>query len=163
MSAKPPDGRRTLLPRAPKWQHSLPWPRSSADPRWFRFSEGVVLVYGRDERTVEAASLVKDKLDVTVLLTKPGDIAPRRVTEFPVVKGTIRSAKGHLGAFELLVDDYAAPIPSSRSKLAWASPKNGATSNAISSSIFPAEHRFQARTTRATCAPIRDRPQAAVL
>ena len=92
-------------------------------------SEGVVLVYGRDERTIEAANLVKDKLDVTVLLTKPGDIAPRRVTEFPVVKGTIRSAKGHLGAFELLVDDYAAPLPSSRDKLAWAAPKNGATSN----------------------------------
>jgi hypothetical protein len=92
-------------------------------------SEGVVLVYGRDERTIEAADLVKDKLDVTVLLTKPGDIAPRRVTEFPVVKGTICSAKGHLGAFELLVDDYAAPIPSSRDKLSWASPKNGATSN----------------------------------
>ena len=92
-------------------------------------SEGVVLVYGRDERTIEAASLVKDKLDVTVLLSKPGDIAPRRVTEFPVVKGTIRSAKGHLGAFELTVDDYAAPLPSSRDKLAWAPPKNGATSN----------------------------------
>jgi ferredoxin len=92
-------------------------------------SEGVVLVYGRDERTIEAAGLVKDKLDVTVLLTRPGDIAPRRVTEFPVVKGTIRSAKGHLGAFELLVDDYAAPAPSSRGKLAWTAAKNGATSN----------------------------------
>jgi ferredoxin len=92
-------------------------------------SEGVVLVYGRDERTIEAANLVKDKLDVTVLLTKPGDIAPRRVSEFPVVKGTIRSAKGHLGAFELMVDDYAAPLPSSRGKLAWAAAKNGATSN----------------------------------
>ena len=92
-------------------------------------SQGVVLVYGRDERTIEAAGLVKDKLDVTVLLSKPGDIAPRRVSEFPVVKGTIRSAKGHLGAFELIVDDYAAPVPSSRGKLAWAAAKNGATSN----------------------------------
>jgi ferredoxin len=92
-------------------------------------SEGVVLVYGRDERTIEAAGLVKDKLDVTVLLSKPGDIAPLRITEFPVVKGTIRSAKGHLGAFELSVDDFAASIPSSRDKLAWAAAKNGATSN----------------------------------
>ena len=92
-------------------------------------SEGVVLIYGRDERTIEAASLVKDKLDVTVLLSKPGDIAPPRITEFPVVKGTIRSAKGHLGAFEVQVDDYAASIPSSRGKLAWAAAKSGATSN----------------------------------
>jgi len=92
-------------------------------------SEGVVLVYGRDERTIEAAGLVKDKLDVTVLLSKPGDVVPPRITEFPVVKGTIRSAKGHLGLFELLVDDFAASIPSSRGKLAWAAAKNGATSN----------------------------------
>jgi Pyruvate/2-oxoacid:ferredoxin oxidoreductase delta subunit len=37
-----------------------------------------------------------------------------RITDFPVVKGNIRSAKGHLGAFELTIDDYAAPDPSSR-------------------------------------------------
>jgi ferredoxin len=91
-------------------------------------SDGIVLVYGRDERAIEAAQLVKDKLDVTVLLTKPGEISPPRVTEFPVVKGTIRSAKGHLGAFELSIDDYAAPLPSSRDRFAWDAPKNGATS-----------------------------------
>jgi len=79
-------------------------------------SEGVVLIYGGDERTIEAAQLVKDKLDVTVLVAKPGEVSPPRVTEFPVVKGTIRSAKGHLGAFELSIDDYAAPLPSSRDR-----------------------------------------------
>jgi ferredoxin len=91
-------------------------------------SDGIVLLYGRDERTIEAAQLVKDKLDVTVLLSKPGEISPPRVTEFPVVKGTIRSAKGHLGAFELSIDDYAGPLPSSRDRLIWDAPKNGATS-----------------------------------
>ncbi len=74
-------------------------------------SEGVALVYGRDEQAIEAANLLKDHLDVTVLITKPGGLAPQRVTEFPVVKGTIKSAKGHLGAFELVVDDYAAACP----------------------------------------------------
>src|SRR6202011_5144162 len=58
----------------------------------------------------------------------PGDIAPLRVTEFPVVKGTIRSARGHLGAFELVVDDYASPAPSSRGKLVWDSARNDAKS-----------------------------------
>jgi len=91
-------------------------------------SNGVILIYGRDERAVEAARLLKDRLDVTVLLTKPGDIAPLRVNEFPVVKGTIRSARGHLGAFELVVDDYAASAPSSRDKLAWDSARNDAKS-----------------------------------
>jgi ferredoxin len=93
-------------------------------------SDGVVLVYGRDERAIEAAKLLKDRLDVTVLLTKPGEIMPPRVTEFPIVKGSIRSAKGHIGAFELMVDDYAAPAPSSRGKFAWGAPRDGATSRA---------------------------------
>lgn len=91
-------------------------------------SDGVILIYGRDERAIEAAKLLKDRLDVTVLLSKPGDIAPLRVTEFPVVRGTIKSARGHLGAFELSVDDYALPAPSSRDKLVFGDPRDGANS-----------------------------------
>ena len=91
-------------------------------------SEGVTLVYGRDERAIEAARLLAEHLDVTVLVTRPKDLAPPRVTEFPVVKGTIRSAKGHLGAFELVVDDYAAPAPSSRGVLTFGVPRDGAMS-----------------------------------
>jgi ferredoxin len=91
-------------------------------------SNGVILIYGRDERAIEAARLVKHRLDVTVLLSKPADIAPPRLTEFPVVKGTIRTARGHLGAFELTIDDYAAPRPSSRDKLAWDAARDGAAS-----------------------------------
>ena len=89
-------------------------------------SEGVILVYGRDETAIEAAELLKDHLDVTVLITKPRDLSPPRVTEFPVAKGTIRSAKGHLGAFEITVDDYASPAPSSRRALSFAAPRDGA-------------------------------------
>ena len=91
-------------------------------------SEGVTLVYGRDERAIEAARLLAEHLDVTVLITRPKDLSPPRVTEFPVVKGTIRSAKGHLGAFELAVDDYAAPAPSSRGVLTFGMPRDGAVS-----------------------------------
>src|SRR6201999_3781994 len=82
-------------------------------------SEGVLLIYGRDESAIEAADLLKDHLDVTVLIRPPAEIAPPRTSEFPVVKGTIRSAKGYLGAFELVVDDYAQPAPSSRAALSF--------------------------------------------
>ena len=75
-------------------------------------SDGVVLVYGRDEAAVEAAMLLKDHLDVTVLITRPVTLLPQRVTGFPIVQGTIRAATGHLGAFEITVDDYALPAPS---------------------------------------------------
>jgi ferredoxin len=91
-------------------------------------SEGITLVYGRDARAIETARLLAEHLDVTVLLTRPKDVAPPRVTEFPVVKGTIRGAKGHLGAFELTVDDYAAPEPSSRGTLTFGAARNGAVS-----------------------------------
>jgi len=91
-------------------------------------SEGVTLVYGKDERALEAAELLKEHLDLTVLIKPPADIAPVRTTDFPVVKGTIRQAKGYLGAFELIVDDYATPHPSSRGTLAFGSARNGAVS-----------------------------------
>ena len=91
-------------------------------------SAGVVLVYGRDERAIEAAGLLKEHLDVTVLLTRPDQITPPRTTEFPIVKGTIRVAKGYLGAFELTVDDYAVPQPSSRGALVFAPSRDNATS-----------------------------------
>jgi ferredoxin len=91
-------------------------------------SNGVVLIYGRDEVAIEAAERLAEKLDITVLLTKPGDITPRRVNAFPVLKGTVRNARGHLGRFELAIDDYALPQPSSRAKLVFGAGRDGATS-----------------------------------
>jgi ferredoxin len=92
-------------------------------------SEGIALIYGRDERAIEAAQLLKGQLDVTVMISKPGDLSPPRLTEFPVVKGTVRNAKGWLGAFELTVDGFAQPLPSSRDKFVWGAARDGATSN----------------------------------
>ena len=91
-------------------------------------SEGVILIYGRDEQAIEAGNLLKDHLDVTVLIRPPAEVAPPRVTDFPVVKGAIRSAQGYLGAFEVTVDSYAQPAPSSRGTLSFAAPRDGAVS-----------------------------------
>jgi ferredoxin len=91
-------------------------------------SGGVVLVYGRDEHAIEAASLLKKHLDVTALITRPTDLMPPRITEFPIAKGTIRTAKGHLGAFEIIVDDFAMPRPSSRGALTFGPARDGAVS-----------------------------------
>jgi ferredoxin len=108
-------------------------------------SDGVVLIYGRDERAIEAGKLLADHLDITVMLTRPAQIAPLAVTSFPIVKGTIRNARGHLGAFELVIDDFAAPRPSSRDAFIFEAPRNGATSRCDlvldlsgSSPLFPA-------------------------
>src|SRR4029078_8900017 len=91
-------------------------------------SSAVALIYGRDEVAIEAAQRLADRLDITVLLTRPGDVTPRRTNEFPVLKGTIRNAGGHLGQFELAIDDYALPLPSSRAKLVFGASRDGATS-----------------------------------
>jgi ferredoxin len=91
-------------------------------------SKGVALIYGRDEAAIIAAEKLADHLDVTVLLTRPGEIAPRRANEFPVLQGTIVSAKGHLGAFELRIDDHAIPAPSSKTRLIFGPARDGATS-----------------------------------
>ena len=91
-------------------------------------SSGIALIYGHDEIAIEAAQRLADRLDITVLLTKPGEIPPRRTNEFPVLKGTIRNARGHLGVFDLVIDDYALPLPSSRARILFGAARNGATS-----------------------------------
>ncbi|MBI1202398.1 MAG: 4Fe-4S dicluster domain-containing protein [Rhodopseudomonas sp.] len=108
-------------------------------------SEGVTLVYGTDERAIEAARLLRDHLDVTVLLKTPKDVTPPRVTDFPVAKGSIKAAKGYLGAFTLTVDGYAVSIPSSRGALTFGPARNDAVSHCDilidmtgGTSLFPA-------------------------
>jgi ferredoxin len=91
-------------------------------------SAGVILICGRDERAAEAANLLKDHLDVTVLIEPPAAIVPPRISEFPVARGKVRNAKGHLGAFEVTVDDFAQASPSSRGVLAFGPSCNDARS-----------------------------------
>jgi len=92
-------------------------------------SDGVILIYGRDDAAIEAGKLLADHLDVTVMLKAPGDISPPAATVFPIVKGSIRNAKGHFGNFELTIDDYAAPHPSSRDRFVFEAARSGATSH----------------------------------
>ena len=91
-------------------------------------SEGVVLIYGSDERAIEAGILLQDHLDVTVLMKPPAAIAPPRSREFPIAKGTVVGARGYLGNFELTVNDFAQPDPSSRAELTFGQSRNGAVS-----------------------------------
>ena len=118
-------------------------------------SNGVVLVYGRDEAAIEAGRELAEGMDVTVLLTRPGDVTPDPVWDFPVVKGTVRNAQGYLGAFELTIDDFAIPSPSSRERLRFGPSRDGARSEADvildlsgGTPLFPA-HELRAGYVRA--------------
>ncbi|HEV7266336.1 MAG TPA: 4Fe-4S dicluster domain-containing protein [Falsiroseomonas sp.] len=90
-------------------------------------SEGVTLVLGRDAVALEVARKA-GALDITVLLTGAEEVPPLAAAEFPVARGRARTATGWLGAFEVVVDGYAMPRPSSRGAYAWGSAKDGATS-----------------------------------
>jgi ferredoxin len=90
-------------------------------------SKGVVLVYGRDEAAIHAGQRLMDEMDVTVMLTEPGDVTPPRSNDFPVISGTVKTASGHLGAFELKVDGVALPLASSRAKLVFGEMRDGKT------------------------------------
>lgn len=93
-------------------------------------STGVTLIYGRDERAIELGERLKSRLDITVLLMPGADVTPPARSVFPIRQGRIRTVKGHLGAFEIGIDSYAAPAPSSRGRLQFGAARNGAISDA---------------------------------
>lgn len=93
-------------------------------------SEGVALIYGPGAVALEAAAALKDRIDITVLLSDTSDVTPPATNEFPIRRGRIKTVKGHLGAFEITIDGLAAPAPSSRRALAFGAARNGALSSA---------------------------------
>jgi ferredoxin len=93
-------------------------------------SKGVTLLLGRDGVALAAAEALKDRLDLTVLLTGTEPVEPLRRAEYPVMRGRVRAATGWLGAFEAVVDGFAAPAPSSRAQYVWGPAKDGAKSRA---------------------------------
>jgi ferredoxin len=91
-------------------------------------SDGVCLVYGRDETAIEAARQLAGRLDVTLLLTRPDAVLPPRIMDVAIFKGTIAAARGHLGAFEVVVNDYAPLTVSSRAALGFEPARDAAAS-----------------------------------
>ena len=91
-------------------------------------SEGITVVYGRNDSAIAAAEQLRDRLDLTVIITGTAELTPPRIAEFPIVRGTITRAAGHIGAFDLVVDGFAEPLPSSRRVLEFGPARNGARS-----------------------------------
>ncbi|MDX1575590.1 MAG: 4Fe-4S dicluster domain-containing protein, partial [Kiloniellales bacterium] len=91
-------------------------------------TSGVCLVYGRDERALEAAKQLAGRLDVTVLLKDPGELLPPPVMDVPIFRGTIAQARGHLGAFAINVNGYSPARPSARTQLDFDPPRDNAYS-----------------------------------
>lgn len=90
-------------------------------------SEGRALIYGRGAVALAAADRLTDRLDVTVVLSDTADALPPSRTAFPVCRGTIAKLDGRLGAFEVVVDGYAACRPASRAELSFEPGRDGVT------------------------------------
>jgi ferredoxin len=88
-------------------------------------SGGECLVYGHGDVAIEAAKQLAPRLSVTVILTRPEEVIPPRLVDVPIFGGTIKGAAGHLGAFELTVDDFAPMTVSSRRVLVFEPGKDG--------------------------------------
>ena len=91
-------------------------------------SSGVCLIYGAGQAAVDAARQLEGRLSVSLLFTDPEDVLPLGVMDLMVARGRIAGVKGHLGAFEIVVDRFSALDPASRGELTWGPPSNQAAS-----------------------------------
>lgn len=82
-------------------------------------SNGELLILGNGDDALEAASLVSDRLEVTAILSARENITPPALMDVPVFRGQVKSATGHLGAFEISISDYAPAFPASRDTLTF--------------------------------------------
>jgi ferredoxin len=96
-------------------------------------SRGSTLVYGNNDAAIEAAELLKDRMDVAVLICGDGQITPPRVSRYDIHKGRIVSAKGYLGAFGLKIDGFSKQRVSTRGYLEF---ETAQTSAAVAPDII---------------------------
>ncbi len=91
-------------------------------------SDGMCLVYGAGQEALDVAEQLSPRLNVTLLLNNVDNIVPPTVVNVPVYQGQIARASGHLGAFEIIVDQYAPVMASSKSSLEFLMAQDGAAS-----------------------------------
>jgi ferredoxin len=101
-------------------------------------SDGTCLVYGAGQAALEVAGKLAGRLNVSLLLTDPGDLMPPATADVPIYRGRVVGAQGHLGRFEITVDGYAPMMPSSKSAPEFLMARDGATSQC--SLIFDMSH-----------------------
>jgi len=82
-------------------------------------SGGALLILGHDETALDAAKKVSSRLDVTVLLEPGASLPPPKLMDVPVFTGRVAEATGHLGEFQVTIEDFAPATPSSKASLAF--------------------------------------------
>jgi ferredoxin len=89
-------------------------------------SDGVCLVYGSGQAALDVARKLGRRLSVTLLMPDGGELMPPGTVDVPIYCGTIASASGGFGGFEVSVDGYAPAVPSSKDALTFTMARDGA-------------------------------------
>lgn len=91
-----------------------------------KISDGLCLVIGAGQAAFAAAEMLNKRLSVTLLLTNADDIILPHRLEFPIYSGVINAASGTFGDFDIVVDNYASILPSSKHSLEFSMARSGA-------------------------------------
>ncbi len=89
-------------------------------------SEGLCLILGSGEASVDAATQLAPHLGVTLLLPPGADIPDTRA--FDVICGELRRASGALGQFDVVIDGLQQVEPGGRGGFALSDPRDGGQS-----------------------------------
>jgi ferredoxin len=92
-------------------------------------SEGEVIILGADETAIDAAKQLASRMNPMVLLSDVDNLIPPGRMEFPIFTGNVKSAKGHLGAFHVELQNYTPATPWSRGRMEFDDgPQSGTSS-----------------------------------
>lgn len=110
-------------------------------------SEGLCLIIGKSDVATAAAEQLKDYLGVSVLLTD-GDLPPDPPRDYDLLRGRLKSARGALGQFVVVIDALQQCPPDGHNARNWSAPRDGAHSQCDiildltgDTSLFPAPEK----------------------
>ncbi|MBT4487614.1 MAG: 4Fe-4S dicluster domain-containing protein [Rhodospirillaceae bacterium] len=90
-------------------------------------SGGVVMVLGASDPALGAARRLGQRMDVTLLLESGASVSAPHTADVPIFCGTGVRAQGHLGAFKVEIEGFAAMTPSARREIAFEAAAAGTT------------------------------------
>jgi len=82
-------------------------------------SNGICLVVGAGQQVLDAAAQLAGRLSPIAVVSDPLDAIPPSEATFAIFRGKTRSANGVLGRFNVVIEGYAAALPSSRGGLSF--------------------------------------------
>ena len=91
-------------------------------------SQGVCCIVGPQAACEWLAAQLTPTLGVTIIITDEPKLK-EPTAAYDIARGSLREVSGALGAFKIVIDQFAEVIPTGRGKLTFSAPRDGAKSN----------------------------------